>query len=224
MKRFWKDVTIIDGAIALDGRLARTPARAALTLPVSALAQAVAEEWRGAGETVDPRAMPLTGLANAAIDRAGPDLAASLARYAESELLAYRAEAPPELVAREAEAWNPLLEWARGRYDVAFAVTTGIVHLAQPPATVARLGAVVGALDAFRLAGLAPLVTIGGSLVAALGVLEGAIGAEAAFDACHLDELWQAGRWGEDALAAQARDQARADFLAGARFLALLAA
>ena len=111
--------------------------------------------------------MPLTGLANAAIDRIAPDplaFAATLSRYAESDLLCYRADAPEELVAREAAAWDPLLAWAQARYDVHFAIATGVIHVAQPPATLARLAGVVAARDAFALAGLSPLVTTTGSL------------------------------------------------------------
>ncbi|WP_174274589.1 ATP12 family protein, partial [Sphingomonas bacterium] len=171
------------------------------------------------------RAMPFTGLANAAIDRVMPDperFAATLATYAETDLLCYRAEAPAELVAAEAEAWEPLLGWARERYDVHFEIVGGVVHRPQPAATVARLGEALGARDGFALAAMNPLVTIGGSLVAALAVAEGAIEAEAAFAATHVDELWQAKRWGEDKLAAQAREARRGDFLAAAAFLALL--
>lgn len=225
MKRFYKDVTIADGAILLDGRTVRTPARAALAVPSPALAEAIAEEWRGQGETIDPRTMPLTGLANAAIDRAAPDpqaFVAMLAAYAETDLLCYRAAEPPDLVAAQAQAWDPLLDWARKRYDVHFAVTAGIVHIAQPPATVARLAETLAARDAFALAPMSPLVTISGSLVTALALAEGAIGADEAFDAAHLDELWQAEHWGEDQLALTTREARRADFLAAARFLALL--
>ena len=88
MKRFWKAVDVVsdDGwAIHLDGRPVRTPARAALKLPTANLAEAVAKEWRDVGEEVDPRAMPLTGIANAAIDRVTPEkeaFAAGLARCA----------------------------------------------------------------------------------------------------------------------------------------------
>jgi chaperone required for assembly of F1-ATPase len=225
VKRFYKDVTIADGAILLDGRTVRTPARAALAVPSPALAEAIAEEWRGQGETIDPRTMPLTGLANAAIDRAAPDpqaFVAMLAAYAETDLLCYRAAEPPDLVAAQAQAWDPLLDWARKRYDVHFAVTAGIVHIAQPPATVARLAETLAARDAFALAPMSPLVTISGSLVTALALAEGAIGADEAFDAAHLDELWQAEHWGEDQLALTTREARRADFLAAARFLALL--
>lgn len=227
MKRFWTDVTVADGGVLLDGRPVRTPARAMLVLPTSALADAVAGEWRAVGEMLDPRAMPLTGLANAAIDRVVPDraaFAADVAKYGETDLLCYRAESPPELIARQATVWDAMLDWARHRYDIAFVVTAGIVHAPQPPETVARLAAAVTVRDAFALAALSPLVTIGGSLVAALMLAEGATDADTAFDATHLDELWQAELWGEDALATEAREARRADFTAAARFLALLSA
>lgn len=225
MKRFWKTVSIVDGAIELDGRPVRTPARAALTLPTPQLAEAVAEEWRSVGEELDPRAMPLTGLANAAIDQIAPNpapFAADLARYGESDLLCYRAELPEPLVERQAAHWDPLLDWARTRYDVHFETTAGIMHRPQPPATIARLQEVVAALDPFRLGALSPLVTISGSLVAALALLEGAADQETVWRAAQLDEDWQAEQWGEDELATRARDVRRADFDAAARFLRLL--
>lgn len=120
MKRFYKEVTIVaeaDGhAIRLDGRPVRTPARAPLALPTLALAQAVADEWRAQGETVDPASMACTGLANAAIDHIVPNratFAAGIAEYATTDLLCYRAEGPQTLVDRQAAAWDPLLDWAR---------------------------------------------------------------------------------------------------------------
>ena len=226
MRRFWKDVTVEPGnGIALDGKPVRTPGRAPLALPTPQLAEAVAGEWRAVGETIDPRAMPLTGLANAAIDRIAPDsaaFAAGLAAYGESDLLYYRAEDPPELVARQEAAWDPLLEWARGRYDVHFEPTTGVMHRAQPEATVARLSEAVAALDPFRLAALSPVVTISGSLVTALALVEDAATPEAVWQAAHVDEDWQAEQWGEDTLAVQAREARRAEFDAGVRFLGLL--
>lgn len=225
MKRFYKEVSIEDGAILLDRRPVRTPARAPLLLPSPALADAIAEEWRSQREEIDPRSMPLTGLANAAIDRVAPDpatFARPLAAYAETDLLCYRAEAPAELVARQTETWDPLLDWARTRYDVHFTVTSGVIHAPQPAATTARLGEALLARDAFALAAMSPLVTIGGSLVAALALAEGEIGAERAFDVTHLDELWQAERWGEDQLALEARAARRRDFMAAAQLLALL--
>lgn len=226
MKRFWKDVTVEPGNnLALDGRPVRTPGRALLALPTAALAEAVAAEWRAVDGEIDPRAMPLTGLANAAIDRIAPAreaFAAGLAKYGESDLLYYRAETPDPLIERQCAAWDPLLDWARGRYDVHFEPTAGIVYRAQPPATLARLGEAVAALDAFRLAGLSPVVTVTGSLVAALALLEGAADAGTVWQASQVDEAWQAEMWGQDELATKARDAHHADFLAGARFLSLL--
>jgi chaperone required for assembly of F1-ATPase len=225
MKRFYKDVTVADGAILLDGRPVKTPAREPLRLPTEALAEAVAGEWRTQGDSIDPRTMPMTGLSNAAIDRVAPNpaaFAAPLAAYAGTDLLCYRADGPEPLVSRQAQAWDPLLAWAQSRYDVSFTVTTGIIHAPQPPATVQRLSDALAARDPFRLAAMSPLATIGGSLVVALALGEGAIHPEAAFDATHLDELWQAELWGEDALALQAREARRADFLAAARFLTFL--
>ena len=229
MKRFWKDVTVEPGkegwAVKLDGRPVKTPARAALAVPSEVLAEAIAEEWRAVDETIDPRAMPLTGLANAAIDRIAPDpraFASKLAEYAEGDLACYRAEGPSALVARQETSWDPLLAWARRRYDVDFVTTFGLMHVAQPPATVERLSHAVAALDPFRLAGLSPLVTIGGSLVAALAVLENAITPEEAWEAVSVDDRWQFEQWGADAEAQTAMENRRRDFLAAARFLDLL--
>jgi chaperone required for assembly of F1-ATPase len=225
MKRFWKEVTVADRAILLDGKPVRTPGRLPLTLPTNALAQAVADEWRAVGTDIKPHEMPLTGLSNAAIERIAPDTeayAAGLAVYGETDLLCYRADEPPPLVERQAAVWDPLLEWARKRYDIAFTVTAGVIHRPQPEETVARLATAVAARDAFELAALSPIVTIGGSLVVALMVAEGAVEPDAAFDACHLDELWQAELWGEEWMAADMRAAHRADFVVGARLLTLL--
>lgn len=229
MKRFWKEaIAVRDGegwVVQLDQRPLRTPGRAALIVPYEPLAQAIAEEWARAGEKVDPREMPLTGLANAAVDSVAPDrrgFAANLSQYAQADLACYRAEGPDALVAQQAEHWDALLAWARRRYDVDFATTTGILHIAQPAATVERLAHEVAALDAFRLAGLSPLVTIGGSLIAALAVLEEALTPDQAWQAVSVDERWQLQKWGADPEAEAAMESRRRDFLAGAHFLELL--
>ena len=229
MKRFWKDVTVEsadDGwAIKLDGRPIKTPARATLTVPSQALAEAIAGEWRAVGETLDPRAMPLTGFANAAIDRVAPDrqaFASGLARYAEADLACYRSEWPPELVERQAGTWDPLLAWARRRFDVDFVTTSGLMHVPQPPATIEQLSHAVGTLDSFRLAGLSPLVTIGGSLIAALAALEKAMTSDEAWAAVSVDERWQLEQWGVDSEAEVSLENRRRDFLSAARFLDLL--
>ena len=229
MKRFYKEVAVSAGAdgaeIMLDGRPVRTPGRVPLRLPTAALAEAVADEWRGQGETIDPRTMPLTGLGNAAIDRVAPDptaFAAGLALYGESDLLCYRAEGPESLVRRQADLWDPLLAWARRRYDVDFVVTSGVIHRPQPAETLRRLGQAVGARAPFALAALSPLVTIAGSLVIALALAERAISLDAAWAAATLDEAWQAEQWGEDAEAAMALANRRSEYEAADRMLGLL--
>jgi chaperone required for assembly of F1-ATPase len=229
MKRFWKSAAAVEAeggfAIELDGRRVKTPARAELVVPTKGLAEAIAGDWNGSADEVDPRAMPMTGLANAAIDRVAPDreaFALSLARYGESDLTCYRAEGPETLVKRQAESWDALLGWARRRYDVEFATCSGVMHVAQPAETIRKLGHAVASLDAFHLAGLSPLVTIGGSLVAALAVLEEMMPAAEVWEAVSLDDRWQMEQWGADAEAEAALDARRSDFLCGARFLELL--
>jgi chaperone required for assembly of F1-ATPase len=169
--------------------------------------------------------MRLTGLANAAIDRIAPDkdgFARGLAAYGETDLLCYRVEAPPRLAERQAALWDPLLAWARRRFDVDFEVTRGIVHRPQPAATVERLAFAVLARPAFELAALAPLVTISGSLVVALALAEGAIDLETAWAAAASDDHWHAEQWGEDAEAAATLAARRREFEAAHRFLTLL--
>jgi chaperone required for assembly of F1-ATPase len=142
VKRFWNEARAEHGQVLLDGRPVRTPKRSLLELPHPELAAAIAREWNGVGEVLDPRALPLTGLANAAIDIVAADRTAfgeNLARYAETDLLAYRATSPDALIARQSREWDPLLDWVRTRYDVHVEVVGGIMHRPQPDATVARL-------------------------------------------------------------------------------------
>ncbi|QLC25797.1 ATPase [Parasphingopyxis algicola] len=229
MKRFYDNADAkrtSDGwAIALDDRPVKTPGRKPLAVPARKLADAIAAEWAGQEEKIDPAAMPLTGFANAAIDRVAPhraDFAAELAQYGETDLLCYRADSPAELVANQCAAWDPLLDWAQKRFDIGFETTTGIVHRPQPDATVERLKAATEAFGPFHLAGLSPLVRIGGSLVAALALAENAFDEDTVWTATRIDEDWQAGQWGEDEEAIAARDARRREFSAGMRFLRLL--
>lgn len=229
MKRFYRqaEAQAAEGGyhILLDGRPIKTPARMPLQVPSARLGQAIAAEWQAQGDEVDARSMPLTGLANAAIDRVAPDMdgfASGLAAYGEADLLCYRAEAPAGLVARQSGSWDPLLAWARRRFDINFEIVSGIMHRAQPRSTVDRLAHAVAAQDAFQLAALSPLVTVGGSLVIALALAEGEIDFEAAWAAATLDEQWQLEQWGSDAEAEKALDARRRDFDAAYRFLNLL--
>ena len=146
MKRFYKSADVLPAeagwSVTLDGRLIRTPAKRPLIVPVEALARAIAEEWATQGDEIKPGTMPLTGLANAAIDRVAADRATfvdSLAAYADGDALAYRAEHPDDLVQRQEAGWNAILGWAEHRYGVEFELVPGVMHRPQPAATVARL-------------------------------------------------------------------------------------
>lgn len=230
MKRFYEVAAAVPlgggrHGITLDGRPVRTPAKAELWVPSRSLAAAMAAEWAAQGDEIDVATMPMTGLANAAIDRIAPEearFAAGLAAYADSDLVAYRAEGPAALVARQRAAWDPIISWAKARYGIDVAVTAGIVHQSQAPAMLDRLARVVGSMDAFHLAGLSPLVTVSGSLLIALAVTDGALTVDAGFAAAQLDEDWQAEQWGSDSLALTARAAREKDFRAGARFFSLL--
>jgi chaperone required for assembly of F1-ATPase len=229
VKRFWKEVAVApeEGGwgIALDGRPVRTPQRAPLAVASAALAEAIAAEWRNVGETIDPAAMPMTGLTNAAIDLATPDLAAfaaPVAAYAQSDLFCYRDARDAALQAEQAAAWNPLLAWAEARYGIEFTLTQGVLPVDQPEATVAVLQGAVFVQDAWRITALTPLVTIGGSLVAGLALLENVFDADALWETVSLDELYQERRWGADSEAQKARAIHKRDWDNAARFLGLL--
>ncbi|WP_448586275.1 ATP12 family protein [Thermaurantiacus sp.] len=226
MRRFWRAASAgDDGRILLDGRPVRTPKGAPLQLPTPALAAAVAAEWHGAPDRLDPRALPLTGLANAAIDLVAPDVhafAEGLAAYAAHDLTCYRAEGPPELVGRQVAAWEPVLKAVERTHGLVFRRTTGVASIDQPPATLARVATLFAACDPFTLAALSPLVTIPGSAVIALALLGGQVTPGDALAAAEVDERFQEERWGADGQAQAARAARARTFLAAARFLALL--
>jgi chaperone required for assembly of F1-ATPase len=225
MKRFWREAAAADGAVLLDGRPVRTPKGAALCLPTAALADAVAAEWAGVGERLDPSAMPLTGLANAAIDLVSPDppaFAGRLAAFAAHDLTCYRAEGPQPLVARQVAAWEPVLKGVERRHGLVFRRTAGVAPVEQPAATLAGVDALLRRQPPFVLAALSPIVTLSGSVVLALALLEGDLAPDAAFAAAHVDADWQADCWGADEEAVEARAFHAAAFGAAARFLALV--
>jgi len=230
VKRFWTDSAVEQESggftVLLDRRSIRTPKGRPLLLPTEAMAQAVAAEWGAVEDEVQPLSMPITGLANAAIDIVADDPAGfawSLARYGESDLLCYRAEGPAPLVERQAAAWNPILGWAEVRLDCHFETTQGLMHVRQPDAGITSLAMAMAGFCPFRLAALSTLVTLSGSAVLALAVTEGAVDADAAWDAAMVDEVWQAEQWGEDREALAQREGRRRQFLESARFLRLAA-
>lgn len=232
-RRFWKTASAAPAsashanggfAVLLDDRPLRTPAKATLVVPTMALAQAIAAEWQAQEGKVDPETMPLTRAANAAIDKVARQqaaVAAHLAEYGGTDLLCYRAALPPELAARQAAAWDPLLDWLAARHDAPLVAVQGVIHHPQPPESLRRLHGRVAALDPFTLTGFHDLVGLSGSLVLALAVIDGRLTPEAAWDASRLDEDWQEEQWGADEIATGAAAAKRAGFLAAARFVML---
>jgi chaperone required for assembly of F1-ATPase len=229
-KRFYKEaqavVTTEGFAIALDGRHARTPAKAPLALPSPDLAEAVAEEWRAQAATIDPSTMPLTRLANVAIDgvaREAEAVAAEVVKYAASDLVCYRAEGPERLVARQSALWDPVLAFAREELGARFMLAEGVMFVGQPPETLAAIDRATPR-DPFVLAALSTMTTLTGSALIALGVLRGRFTAEAAWEAAEVDEAWNAELWGADAEAEARRALRWRDMQAAARMAALAGA
>lgn len=227
-KRFWKEAKAeaVEGGftVRLDGRPVKTPAKAALRLPTRALAEAIAAEWNAQEGAVRPAAMPLTRAANSAIDKVAPlraEVIAELAGYGGSDLVCYRAEGPQPLIDRQAAAWDPLVDWAATHLHSPLVLTHGVMPVAQPGASLARLTGHVAGLSDFGLAGLHDLVAISGSLVLALAVIEGRLTAEQAFAASRVDSRWQAEQWGEDEEEAAAEAIRRDAFLQADRFFGL---
>jgi chaperone required for assembly of F1-ATPase len=211
--------------VFLDGRPLRTPAKRELAVPREGLAAAIAAEWDAQDIDIRPDRMPLNRLAATALDHtatARDRIVAEIANYASTDLVCYRAEGPPKLVARQHETWQPLIDWAAGRYDAGLAVTAGILPQPQSPGSLKAFAAAVAALDDFRLTALQAATGACGSLVIALALLEGRLDAEAAFAASQLDETFQIEAWGEDAEATQRRALLAKNIRATARFLELL--
>src|SRR5262245_23138081 len=228
-KRFYKEATVAPRtggfAVLLDGRGVKTPAKRDLVLPNEALADAVAAEWAAQGTHIDPAKMPLTRIANSAIDAVvdrRAEVAADIAAFAASDLLCYRATSPAGLVAAQDKHWNPVLDWARDDLGANFVVGDGVVHVAQPKEAVATFEKALAPFDPFRLAALHVMTTLTGSALLALACARGRISVDEAWRAAHVDEDWQIAHWGEDYEAAERRKRRRADFEAAARFIALL--
>jgi chaperone required for assembly of F1-ATPase len=212
-------------AVALDGKPIRTPAKHDFIVPTRALAEAIAAEWQAQGDEVKPHTMPLTRLASTAIDLVAQrreQVVEEIVNYAGSDLLCYRAEQPPELIAREHDVWQPLVDWATLRYDAPLIVTSGIVPVRQAPETMRAFTTAVDAYDPLTLTALHAITTAAGSVIIGLAVLEGRLDPVAAFEAAQLDETFEIEQWGEDAEQLKRRAALRDDIAAAAQFAALL--
>jgi chaperone required for assembly of F1-ATPase len=223
-RRFYTGVAVASEeggfTLRLDGKRALTPAKRPLAVPHKRLAEAMVAEWAAQGDFIDPFSMPITRLINSAIDGVASRLVevrADVFAYAGADLLYYRAGEPEGLVARQRAAWDPLIAWAEGRFGGRFILAEGIVHVAQPEPVLAAIAAALDDVDdPFRLAGISLATSLTGSALIALALAEGAVEAEAAWTAAHIDEDWNIERWGEDAEAKERRARRFADFSAAA--------
>lgn len=232
MKRFWDravaEASASGFAVTLDGRPVRLPDGTKLRLETEALAEAVAAEWQMAGGAkggeINWSDLPLTRLAGTVQQRIVPDpepVILELSRWAESDLLCYRAGHPVELAARQAAEWQPWLDWAAGRYGARLVTTVGVMHAPQPAETLATLAAAVAAQPVAALAALGVMVPALGSLVLSLAVAQGCLDPRRAWALATLDEAFQAEQWGGDAEAERRRAALAAEVALAARFLAL---
>jgi chaperone required for assembly of F1-ATPase len=227
-RRFYADVSVTDGAdghaLALDGKPVRTPAGRILAAPTAALAQAIAAEWDAQREVINPAGMPLTRLANSIIDGVTQQIAAvaaEVAQYLGTDLVCYRAEHPAGLVTRQSQLWDPLIAFARDVLGAHFNLGAGVMHVAQPEEALAAARAAIPS-GPWRLGAVHVVTTLTGSGLIALALSHGAITADAAWQAAHVDEDWNADQWGRDEEAHARRAHRHAEFVAAATVLELI--
>ncbi len=231
-KRFYKTVSVeeIDGehAVLLDGRGVRTPAKRPLRLPTAALAEIVRGEWDAQGEDIDPGTMPVTRLVNTAIDGIADDPQAvfeDILRFASNDMLFYRAGEPRELVQRQAEQWDPVLDWAAQTAGARFFLIEGIIYQEQPKAAIDALGVVLRSHDTpIELACLHTLTTLTGSALLALAFARGAFSLDEIWALAHLEEDWTIEHWGSDEEAEKRRALRRAEAAAATSAFAAMRA
>jgi len=225
-KRFYKTVSISDdNTILLDSRVVKTPMKAILRLPTRGLAEAVADEWMAQGSHINPGVMPITRYANTAIDRAVSErqtVLDEIGRYAGNDLVCYRADRPPHLVAMQRLHWDPVLVYARRQLDAEFKATVGVVHVEQSTDAIDKIREATAKLDPYRLTALFNLTTLTGSALISVMLLRGAVTAVAAWDAAHVDEDYQILEWGWDEQAIARRAGRRQDFDGLVSFINLL--
>ena len=225
-KRFYRQAHVgeVEGGVTpllLDGKQVKTPMRRTLAAPTAALAGKIADEWNAQAEVIDPARMPLTRLANAVIDAVADQpnaVVEEIAQYLGSDLLCYRASAPPGLVERQMQHWDPILAWARETLGARFVLAQGVMHVAQTSEAIAAARAKIPA-ELWRLGAVSAITTLTGSALLALALAHGALDAEAAWAAAHVDEDWQMSQWGRDDDALGRRAFRQAEFAAAVAVL-----
>ena len=219
-KRFYKDVAAgpVEGGfvVTLDGRQVRTPGRKLpVIVPAAAIATAMAEEWAAQGEFIDPATMPMVRLINSAIESGQemiPAFRAEIVKFAAGDLMLYRAESPQELVSEQELAWDKALTSIARHFGVSFQPTMGIIHQAQPKATLDRLAEALAGENLFALTALVSITGLTGSGLLAIGLWHKLFSPDQVWRAAHVDEDYQIGQWGQDEEAAERRAVRRVEF------------
>ncbi len=228
-RRFYKDVGVgvVAGgfAVTLDGRSPRTPGQKPVVVPSEQLASAMAAEWATQREVIDPKTMPLVRLVNAAIE-AGEERAQALrdevVKYAGNDLLLYRADAPRELVEAQERHWDVALVRLARHFGISFQPTIGIVHQAQPPATLTRLTQALADEEPIALVALVSITGITGSGLLALALRHDLMTPDEVWTAAHVDEDHNIRLWGEVEEATERREKRRLDYDAAVAVLRIL--
>lgn len=230
-QRFYKTVNtdaLGEGfGVFLDGRKLVTPAKKPLVVVNLAVAQLIAAEWEAQSETINTATMPITRLVNVAIDRtpeARVEMAQEIRKYASSDLLCYRISAPQKLALKQAEIWNPILQWAQQDMGVDMALVIDSLELVQSEKTLNDIEATALELDDLMLTLLAFLVPLCGSAILGFAMLRGNLSANQVFEAIRIEENHNAEIWGHDYEDLDKATEKLADLGAVERLLATLQA
>ena len=228
-RRFYTSVGVgeTDGGytVTLDGKPIKTPSGRTVVVPARALAEMIAAEWNAQGEFIEPLTMPLTRFANSVvqgvIDRTEA-VRDDVAKYFASDLLFYRGRPSGRAGGARGRALGPgPVLGQRTTLGAHFILAEGVMHVRQPDAAIA---AARGALpdDPWVIAALHVITTLTGSALLALALFHGVIDPDQAWAAAHVDEDWNAEKWGVDEEVAARRAAKLVDFNAVAAVLKAL--
>ncbi|XP_062508284.1 ATP synthase mitochondrial F1 complex assembly factor 2-like isoform X2 [Corticium candelabrum] len=176
LKRFYENVGIrktSEGyAVALDGRVVKTPLRNELLVPSESLAVAIAAEWDAQWEKIQPSGMHLT------------------------DCSCFRVSEPDDFVKLQTDTWDPIIDWFQNKFDVKLKVSTGLLEAFQEIETMDRVRDVLMTYDPHVLLGVHSAVSSLSSLVIAMGLVGNFISVEKAVQAANLESEYQTKKWG----------------------------
>ena len=228
MKRFYDEVSVHEAEggwqVTLDGRGLKTVKGTPQILPSAALAEALATEWAGQGEDIDPASFPMRDMADYAIDIIAPAPQAvieKLGEYGDTDTLLYRADPDEPLYARQQEVWEPIVSALEQSEGITFKRVSGIMHAAQDERAIEALRAHLSTLSPFALAGVETMTSLAASLIIGISAICEGADAKALWEAASLEEEWQAQQWGRDEEAEERRARRTADFLRASEFVRL---